>query len=339
MKKFTGFILTITVFIIIIMFISCTPSNYQLTTSVTPPGGGTINPASGTFKGGNQLTLVANPNQYYKFIGWAGDVSGNTNPLSIKMNSNKNVVASFAKIQYNLQLELNTTEGGTIDPKSGVYDAGSQFKVTASPRAGFRFDHWTGAASGTTNQINILMDSDKNITANFIKQFTLKVSCNPNEGGNIDQSNSMFDQGTKVKLTASQVFPYAFIGWSGTDDDNVNPTNVTIASDKIISANFSKLSPGDWKEENGTVYRGGTASFAFQLNRYEYVECEIHPGTANTLIQDPTGNTIKDFGSIQQSNFLISALTQGRYTILMKLDGNAGAVGYPYQIKYRIYKR
>ncbi len=82
-----------------------------------------------------------------------------------------------------------------------------------------------------------------------------------------------------------------------------------------------------------------TASVSIELNQYEYVEGEILQSAFRIYIQDPTGTTIKDFGNIQQANFLITAQIPGRYNIVMQYDGNAPSVSADYIIKYRIYRR
>jgi hypothetical protein len=46
---------------------------------------------------------------------------------------------------------------------------GTQVTVTASAAPGYKFDHWSGDVSGTSETITLSMDSDKNIAANFVK--------------------------------------------------------------------------------------------------------------------------------------------------------------------------
>jgi uncharacterized repeat protein (TIGR02543 family) len=69
--------------------------NYTLTTSVN--GSGTISrsPSGTSYPGGTSVTLTATAASGYNFVGWTGDLSGSTNPVTIIMNSNKNIVANF----------------------------------------------------------------------------------------------------------------------------------------------------------------------------------------------------------------------------------------------------
>jgi hypothetical protein len=347
-NKITYFIAAILT--LMLMATSCTPTSpnvgndsvnsgsYQLSTSITPNGGGTISPGGGMYKKGTSVTLVATPSNYFIFNGWAGDVSGNINPLTVKIDSNKNIVASFIKKTSKLQLNVNIPGSGTLDPKSGDYEAGVQVKITETPATGYRFDHWGGSASGNSTQISVLMDTDKTITAYFVQQYTLKVASNPSEGGTISIGNGVYDVGTQVKISGTQQFPYAFGSWSGADNAAVNPTTVTMDSDKNVSCNFVKLTAGDWKTENNSVYRGGTNTFPIELNQYDYVEGSIGGYLTHVWIQDPSGATVKDLGSVSQTNFLITALVPGRYSIILQ-NTDQGTLKYDYAIKYRIYRK
>ena len=72
-----------------------------LTTSASPAGGGSINvnPApncpGNTYEEGTNITLNANPASGYTFQQWLGDAAGSANPLSVVMNTDKNIIADF----------------------------------------------------------------------------------------------------------------------------------------------------------------------------------------------------------------------------------------------------
>lgn len=56
---------------------------------------------------------------------------------------------------------------GSISGSDGFYPAGSNVSLTASPQEGYQFVAWTGAASGSTNPVQVIMDGPKIITALF----------------------------------------------------------------------------------------------------------------------------------------------------------------------------
>lgn len=71
---------------------------YQLT--VTIDGGDnsytpSVNPISGNYEPGTHITIIASPED--KFIGWSGDASGSNNQITINMDSDKTIIANFAK--------------------------------------------------------------------------------------------------------------------------------------------------------------------------------------------------------------------------------------------------
>jgi hypothetical protein len=68
---------------------------YTLTTSVSPTGGGSVSPSGGTYDEGTDVILTAIPASGYIFDHWSGDVSGNDTSVTITMDANKSVIATF----------------------------------------------------------------------------------------------------------------------------------------------------------------------------------------------------------------------------------------------------
>src|SRR5262249_11253136 len=117
---------------------------------------------------GSNVQLTANPGPSYVFTGWSGDASGNTNPLTVTMDSDKNITATFTLVTYTLT--LSTTGSGSVNavPPGPVYNSGTMVTITATPAAGNHLDSWSGDASGHANPLVITMDADKSITGNFL---------------------------------------------------------------------------------------------------------------------------------------------------------------------------
>jgi uncharacterized repeat protein (TIGR02543 family) len=140
---------------------------YTLTTANSPIEGGSISPSSGIYDEGASVSLIATPATGYRFEGWSGDVSGNVTSTTITMNANKSITANYIKI-YTLTTAASPVEGGSISPGGGTYDEDTEVILTATPAAGYVFDHWEGDASGTTATITIAMNANKNVTAVFV---------------------------------------------------------------------------------------------------------------------------------------------------------------------------
>jgi len=52
-------------------------------------------------------------------------------------------------------------------PNQATYNHGSSVVLTATAAAGYAFSSWSGDATGTTNPLTVIMNANKNITANF----------------------------------------------------------------------------------------------------------------------------------------------------------------------------
>ena len=156
-------------------------------------GSVSVNPAPGAdgrYAQDTTAFLTAMPAAGYRFDHWSGDASGNVTSVTITMNANKNATATFIKV-YNLATSVKPAQGGSVSTAGGTYDEGTSISLTATPAAGYRFDHWTGDASGNVTSIAIIMNADKSVTATFIKVYTLTVSSEPAQGGSVSPAGAL----------------------------------------------------------------------------------------------------------------------------------------------------
>ena len=68
-----------------------------------------------------------------------------------------------------LQLLLIPSDGGTVSPSTQQYDEGKTATITATAYSEYVFQSWSGA-TGSTNSTSVVMNSDKSVTANFVKK-------------------------------------------------------------------------------------------------------------------------------------------------------------------------
>jgi hypothetical protein len=63
----------------------------------------------------------------------------------------------------------STASGSVTSPGEGAFDYGEGTEVTlgAAPASGYHFTHWSGSMSSTSNPLQLTMDNDYNLTANF----------------------------------------------------------------------------------------------------------------------------------------------------------------------------
>ena len=160
-------------------------------------------------------------------------------------------------------LGIISSEGGTTSPAPGTYinDSGVEIEITASPESGYRFAEWTGDAAGTENPLTIIMDSDKSLTANFIRQFSLTILAG--EGGTTDPEPGTYveDSGTEVSIKALPESGYQFSEWSECLSGTSNPLTVILNSNKSVTANFIPVEEDD-KNVLDKIFRIATCTIA-----------------------------------------------------------------------------
>lgn len=123
------------------------------------------------FDVGSNSTVKAVANTGYSFVNWtlAGvQVSTNAN-YSFVLNANTNLVANFRAIVTG-GFTLNVVaQNGTVlrNPDKTSYNNGDSVILTATPNSGYNFTSWSGDATGNNSPVTVIMNSDKNITANF----------------------------------------------------------------------------------------------------------------------------------------------------------------------------
>ena len=152
---------------------------------------------------------------------------------------------SGACTQYTLT--TNTVGNGSIslNPPGGTYCEGTVVTVTAIPDAGWQFDGWSGALSGTTNPADITMDANKSVTATFsqlpVEQYTLTVNTVGQGSVTLNPPGGVYDDGTVVTLTAVPNSGWKFDNWSGDLTGSANPDTITMNANKTVTANFSEI--------------------------------------------------------------------------------------------------
>ena len=185
-------------------------------------------------------------------------------------------------IKYTLTTVANPSEGGAINPNGGIVNEGTQISITATPSAEYLFDKWTGAASGNSPSISVIMDSNKSVTANFIKKKYALTTSVEGEGTVSEKvikagAATDYNSGTIVELTATPSDGWEFKEWTGDLESTENPTQITIDKAKTVKAVFNEQSPF-YLDENGVTIKardGVTAGTAGELNGVTYTAVNL----------------------------------------------------------------
>ncbi len=72
-------------------------ATYALTVAPDDPQHGQVSPTGGTYNAGQTVELTATASNYFDFAGWSGDVGGTTNPVTVTMDTDKTIFATFTE--------------------------------------------------------------------------------------------------------------------------------------------------------------------------------------------------------------------------------------------------
>ena len=177
-------------------------SQFAVVLSSSPIAGGTTD-GEGSYSAGTSVTISAVPNTGYTFANWTDKVTGvvaSTSPnYTFALAGNRTFVANFLINTYTLT--VNATNGTvTKNPDQTTYNHGTSVVLTATPSAGYVFASWTGSATGNTNPLTVVMNSNKNITANFT---LIPVVVVPPIGPGVVNLGSAADFATLTKTSIS----------------------------------------------------------------------------------------------------------------------------------------
>lgn len=177
MKKLLSSSVLIVLLCLILLCSGCGKKpQYTLTIAVEGEGTTLPNPGKNTYEENTVVTLKATPAAGYYFDQWSGkDGKSVSDANTIVMNGNKSITAVFSKFTYPLTITVNPEGVGTVATELVTdtdkdYEHGQTVRLTATPTAaGYHFDSWGGDLTGSENPVELLMDSAKSITANFIE--------------------------------------------------------------------------------------------------------------------------------------------------------------------------
>lgn len=156
---------------------------YNLSTEVEPSNAGTISldPFGGEYEDGTEVDLTATPEGVYVFDHWTLNDSeySSSNTVTVTLEEDMTMKAHFATTPpqtRTLEVNVQPDGAGTVNRVTRTLSAsdiqftvdnGETITVKAVPDDNYVFEGWTGVKTSKNREVEILMDSDKSITANF----------------------------------------------------------------------------------------------------------------------------------------------------------------------------
>ena len=148
-----------------------------------------------------------------------------------------------------ISVSVNPANGGTVSG-GGSFEKEQSCTVTAIPSADYVFKNWTENGSQVSSDANytFTVTGNRDLVANFtynggaqIQYFTVNVSSNPVEGGEV-QGGGTYREGKPCTIKAIPKSVYTFINWTDENGDLVSTDlsyTFIVECDSNLVANFS----------------------------------------------------------------------------------------------------
>lgn len=217
-----------------------TQASYQL--QVTSEGFGqvTVAPPKNSYRYGDQVLLTAVTGAGWHLQQWSGDLTGATTPITITMDQNKTIKATFVRTEYTLAVTQEGQGTVTASPNKSRYNEGETVLLQATPAAGWVFAGWSGSLSSHSAAASLFMDSDKSVTAHFKQPVTLSTAVQGKGKLTTVPTGPPYYRGDTIQLTATPDAGWHFTGWSGALSGSTNPAPLLLDGNKAVIATFAE---------------------------------------------------------------------------------------------------
>jgi uncharacterized repeat protein (TIGR02543 family) len=268
-----------------------TQDQYTLAISTVGSGSVTKNPDQLTYTYGTVVTLAATANTGWTFTGWSGDASGIDPSVTVIMNGNRAVTATFtqnsyavvftetglpAETQWSATLGGNTLSSTTATITFNVLSGTYSWSVTNPISGGSRTRYFTATSSGT---IGVTQQTSISIT--YVTQYQVSFARAPSRGGTTSPSGTnVWTTAGSIQISATANSGYVFNQWS------TSTSSITIDNVKSATATATINGPG-------TI----TANFVAATYTVTFQESNLPSGTSwsatlNGVTHTSTTNTI-----------------------------------------------
>jgi uncharacterized repeat protein (TIGR02543 family) len=302
-----------------------TQNVYTLTVTTTGSGSVSLD-NSGPYHYGDVVELTAVPVTGWSFQSWSGELSGSVNPITILIDGNKAVTATFVQNAYTLTVSTLGIGSVVKVPDQASYHYGDVVELTAVPSTGWSFDHWSQDLTGSFNPATLTITGNITVTAHFTENtYTLTVNVVGTGCSVSRDNNGPYHYNDVVHLTANAAVGWAFSQWSGALTGNANPAALTITGDMAVTATFAE------NLYNLTITvssGGGSVSKSPDQATYTY-------GTIVTLTASPvagwsfshwsgdlSGSTSPAYLTIDGDKSVTATFTQNEYTLTISTSGS-----------------
>jgi hypothetical protein len=239
------------------------------------------------------------------------DGDGYSDSYEVQFSTNPKLASSVPTFLLNLA-NNGTATGGSFN-KAGTLAHGTNATLTATPISGYLFGSWSGSATGSTNPLTILMDSDKAVGATFVED-----TRDPDADGLTNYQEII------VRLTNPNL--------ADTDADGVNDgQEVTDGTNPLVPDTDSDgLSDGEEKARGTNPLSGDSDGDGLGDLQEESLT------TTNPLSQDSDGNGIADaYEDPDNDGILNGREVNERNTNPKSADSDADGLSDTYELVFK----
>ncbi|MEM4619284.1 MAG: CARDB domain-containing protein [Desulfurococcaceae archaeon] len=264
--------------------------------------------------------VSAGASKRYVWVSTSG-LSDARSGLIIVPSGGGSITASY-KTQYYLTIQASPSDGGSVSPSSGWYDAGSLILISATPSPGWTFERWigygNGSYSGTRSSVNIIINEPIIEIAYF---YTFSISVLPTNGSIIHGRSIStiitvtliggYNSSITISFSASGLPPGTSVSFNP-DSVTINPSIATAYSNMTILT--STLTPEGLYIITITGLDGGLSKTAIYTLT---VLAQTH--IVKFYIYDEAGNVISEasliFAGKTYSHGSTTTVTIGSYPL------------------------
>ena len=275
------------------------PKMYTLSVTSNPTDGGTINPTSGEYEEGTEVTITVTPNSNYEFDKWSGSWSGSETPLTITMDFDKNLVGNF--------ILMDTDGDGVTDDIDTCPDTPSGQTVDEN---GCPINNSVGILYGYEDNEKSLYEVDKNDGS-----LTKVIELNHN----VD-SNLVYDNSTNQIIGSSE---------QNSSGGMVSLIVIDLNSNSVTYPEFQYTSSG--QRITDLVSGKDGILYGYEDNEKSLYEVDKNDGSLTKVIElnhNVDSNLVYD----NSTNQIIGSSEQnssGGMVSLIVIDLNSNSVTYP----------
>lgn len=219
-----------------------TQHQYAISTTVSGQGQVIVDPDKQDYRYGDAVTITAEPTAGWQFAGWQGDITGNTNPVSLSIAQRYTITARFTPIPYTITTQVTGQGQIQLTPSQSVYHYGDLVTLTALPATGSLFSDWQGGLQGSASSQTITITESLNVSAHFTEIGYAVISNTVGSGSILltpTQDSYLYHDLVTVQAVAEP--GWVFNGWSGSLSGLSNPTPLLIDETEMVTATFRQL--------------------------------------------------------------------------------------------------